>query len=178
MNGASSTGGTINWAQLATELQPLYPLLKYISIVMGIWIVMSNLIHLGGVHRRGYGYGAHIFAIFIGVLMVNISEVVDSVSQTMFQQPADSLLSYTPPAGMPDVDELKTLILIVHLVGFWAVFRGLREMSLVYLGEGEMEKGTWHIIGGVLAINIVTVMHAIAGAIGPEFGSVVTRLLG
>ncbi len=81
----------------------------------------------------------------------------------------DSLLGYSPLNGLPYAQLFVTVIMIVRLVGFIAFLRGWLMLSKVgssHGQQGQLTKGIVHLIGGILAVNIITTWEILRATLG------------
>ena len=107
-----------------------------------------------------------LVGIFIGSCLIFSPTIIDVSLTSVFG--SNSILAY--PSDQSSWDKLsETLVLIVNVVGGIAFIRGLYHMHRV--GQGQAQQGTFakgmvHIIGGVLAMNIVGTTNVIFNALG------------
>ena len=59
----STTTSSVSWGNIYNNLTPILPLLKLIAVTTGMWMVVSNLVHIGLANRRGVGVGGNLVGI-------------------------------------------------------------------------------------------------------------------
>lgn len=179
MTDVSGASASIDWAHLATEIGTLLPLFRWIAAISGLVLVISGLARWGLSERRGdISTGGCIARIVFGVFLLSLQQLIDVGSQTLFGQNAENMLAYHPPSGTAGADIIKVLVLVVHLVGYWAVIKSLWMFARAWDGRETPGPAATHLAGGLVAVNIIVFLHAAAGWIGGSAAGVVNKLFG
>ena len=102
---------------------------------------------------------------FIGIALFYLPTFIQSVNQTLWQSPkvADSLLGYSTSADSESFEQYIAPILgVIQIIGMISFIRGwvmLSKATNVGQQPGAVSKGLTHVLGGVCAINIYTVIE-------------------
>jgi hypothetical protein len=161
-------------------MQPAWSLLGTWATVFGLVFVIAAIITATRSRREGGGMGAAVTEFIAGILLLSINAFMNTASSLVTLGDMDGVMTYTPAHGADTVYglALRFAIYTVQLVGFWAVIKGLRLMR-----EAAHDRKAWHdarihLIGGIISINIITLIQTVAVTIGGAFQDVVTRILG
>lgn len=180
IGGDGDKSGFVDVSEILSGLQQQIPslirLLIAISYITGIiFMIMSvmKLKHIG--ERAGYYsqhgglVGALIYAV-VGSMLVYFPTMVHVSTNTLMSDGGDFAYAYDFNAtdfGYPGL--VLTVVAIIRLVGYIAFFRGW--LLLVKVGNGQqhqgsMSKGIVHMIGGILAVNIITTWEILRATFG------------
>ena len=166
---------------LSKNTGPIIYLVVAIAYVIGMWFIISAIIELKTVGQSqaqtSQTHGAisgPIIKLVVGVLLLYLPSTVDVGVLTLWGQGAfnsgASILSYTPKASDPFAPAKAGAIAVVRVVGYVSFVRGLVMLSHTSnQGGGQpgtFGKGIAHIIGGILAINIVATIAIISNSLG------------
>jgi len=157
---------------LNRDLPYLETLARSASYVMGMLFIMRGLYKLKvyGEMRTMMSSNASI----TGPLMLLISGGIFLYLPGAFQQTLLTFFSTATPSPldyMPDKNEEYNLLLTavvntVRLIGIVAFLKGWMILSKAGEQQGAQQggvgKGLTHVLGGILAVNIVGTMHVLA----------------
>lgn len=175
--------GSFNLATALTNLSAAFgsitKLIVALSYVMGVGMmskgVMSYRIFANqtfGSAQRGELAGPMVW-LFVGALLVYLPSTMDSSMATVFgtsEIGANSdLIAYSSASTLEWKQIADVVIQYIKLIGFIAFIRGwiiLSKMGHSGAQPGSIGKGTIHVIGGVLLINIVDTVNLLAQTLG------------
>ena len=152
-----------NGAAMLPEATTLvYTLAVLAGIVMCVWgVFKAKEAHESHGQRGTYRQAAYI--IVSGVMLINASLALGIWSETLLgtpQEPTANVLSYDSKAATAAELSKQTLIAIIAFVQFVGLLAFVRGWFILpRIGErpdDTLGKALTHIIGGVLAVNVVT----------------------
>jgi intracellular multiplication protein IcmC len=156
---------TVVLANIAKEARPIAKFVVALSFTFGFCLVCLGIIKL-----KSYGHNTVMMSthanptiplvyVTIGSIMMSFTTMLNVGSMTVFASPTDNMLVYqgaTP--GSPFSQLMSTVVVIIQVVGYIAFLRGW--FILMKIGSnnspGTMGKGLVHLLGGILAANIMT----------------------
>jgi hypothetical protein len=161
-------------------MQPAWSLLGTWAMVFGLVFVIAAIIAATRSRRDGGGMGPAVIGFIAGILLISINAFMNTASSLVTLGGMDGVMTYTPSNGSGTVYALalRFAIYTVQLVGFWAVIKGLRLMREAAYDRKAWSSATMHLIGGIVSINIITLIQSVAVTIGGAFQTVVTHILG
>ncbi len=163
--------------------QPMISLISIVAYVMGILFIMRGLL-------RGAKYGSdpraastpHIMAyLIIGAMLIVAGQSAGDVLGSLFGVGTSDTIDYATNAsrvmGWTAVSQLGNMqfatviaaaLTFFQLIGILAFVRGLYIVKNAIEGNGQatVVQGFTHIVGGVLAINIYTILEVIDQTFG------------
>lgn len=159
-------------------LQPVWNLMILIGMLIGLalsgyglYAIANNSLEQGRGKRGGW------LLLLLGVILLNTSSALNTLSLSIFNQSTQSAIGYTPAGGGQYAIIVEAALGIVSLVGLYGVISGL----LLLKPEGRSED-FWHgirrLVGGTLAVNIVPALHVLGASLGGTMQSVITKLVG
>jgi len=161
---------------LQAQIPQLIRFIKALSWLMGIFFVMAGVMKLKAYGQQTMMSSTHasmtgpLVYITIGSLLIYFPSIFFVVTETLMGG-GDSVLSYTPGelSGFGFASLLAVVVAIVRLVGFIAFLKGW--VILTKLGSqsgqpGTVGKAIVHIVGGVLAVNIITTWEILRATFG------------
>ena len=148
------------------------------AYVIGIWFIFSAIIGLkkmgNSSMQQQSGIGGPLLKFIIGLLLLYLPSAIDvSVGSiwghTAIGSEASSYMEYKATSGDPYSGAKAGAIALIRVMGYISFVRGLIILS--HSGDqgsqsGTFGKGIVHIIGGILAINIVGSVKVIANTLG------------
>lgn len=152
-----------------------------VRLVVAIGYVVGLVFFVMGIMRlKAYGHqtvasayhaslGPSFAYLMAGAALMYFPSMLKVSTFTFFAGGGDSILGYAEFNNLPYAQLFVTVVMIVRLVGYIAFLRGWLMLSKVgsHGGhQGMMTKGVVHIIGGVLAINIVTTWEILRATLG------------
>jgi len=164
---------------LKNNAVPIIHFVVATAYVIGIWFVISAIKDLKQVGQSQSaathgGIGGPLIKLIIGVLLIYLPSAVDVGVASLWGHgilgsDAGGYMSYTPNESDPFTPAKEGAIAIVRVVGYVSFVRGLVILSHSSdqgAQAGTFSKGFMHIIGGILAINIVETVRIIGNTLG------------
>ncbi len=151
------------------------------AYVMGIWFIVSAVMGLkrlgesAAMASQTHGsMSGPLMKLIIGVVLVYLPSTIDVSVTTLWGygilgSDSSSVVSYSAASSDPFGPIKEGAIAVVRVIGYVSFVRGLVMLS--HSGDqgsqqGSFGKGFMHIIGGVLAINIVGTIKIIGNTLG------------
>lgn len=159
---------------LQTNLGPVYKLIVALSYVMGIYFLADAIFKLKkyGQARTMMSTNASmakpIILFILGLALLYFPTFVNVSIQSLWVYGSSSVLKYPNEPSSWDAF-IHPLIDIIRLFGLVAVIRGLTILTKLAnesTQPGSVAKGLMHIIGGILAINIVGTIDVVKATFG------------
>jgi intracellular multiplication protein IcmC len=157
---------------LKDSATPIIKLTTAVSYVIGFWLAVSAIKDLKvigeshGAPPGGGGLGGPLARFAIGVALVYLPSTIGATMVTLWG--SDSIKAYTADrAGFTQVKEAA--VLLVRAIGYISFIRGFVILSHATeqgAQQGTLGKGIMHIVGGVLAINIVATIDTLKETMG------------
>lgn len=153
-------------------------LIGFLMVAFGIYEVAKA--NKGG--RASLGKG--IASIVVGSLLASLPAFLDSLSITLFNTPSASSLVSDSAAGAVTgasgeyAAAAALFFAVTQLVGLYAVIKGLRLLR--DSAEDHTKSGpAWtHVIGGIFALNIITVLGMVGATLGTSVASIINQIIG
>jgi len=153
-------------------------LLRFITAVSyfaGLWFAFSGVYELRifGQSRvmmpTNVNMTGPMIRLIVGMFMMFLPSFVNISVYTLWHYGSSSVLLYPnqTKAGWRDV--MEGTIAVVRLIGYIAFIRGLilvTRSAKQGAPQGLLAKAMTHIIGGILAINVVGTLDALKGTFG------------
>lgn len=101
---------------------------------------------------------------FIGIALFYLPTFIESLNQTLWQDPdVNNVLSWNSGSQSDNFQTyIEPILGVIQIIGMIAFIRGWVQLSrATNAGQqpGAVSKGLTHIVGGILAINIYTVIE-------------------
>jgi len=167
-------------AALRGNLVPIKRLIIAASYVMGVWMIYSSLYALkvyGDMRTmmpsQGAGMAGPFFRLMIGVFLMMLPGMVKIGIESLWgvgsYQSVLELPSLSP--GMePWHDSIAGVIAIVRILGYVSLLRGFTMLAKAtnkgQAPPGLYGKGLLHIVGGIMAINIIGTIDILRNSMG------------
>lgn len=160
---------------LKRDLPRLVKFIAAVSYITGFFLIFSGFheLKIYGQMRTMMAMNINITGpivrVIIGTFMMFLPSLVNLSVYTLWNYGSKSVLLYPSgtKAGWEDV--VEGVVALVRVIGYVAFIRGLVLITRATrqgVPPGMMSKAITHIIGGVLAINIVGTIDAIKGTFG------------
>ena len=160
---------------LKRDLPRIVKFIAAFSYVVGVWMIFSSLQELKAYGQMRVMMASNInvtgplVRFVVGVFMMFLPGFINISMYTLWNYGAKDVLLYPSgtKAGWEDV--VEGVVALVRVIGYIAFIRGLVLMTRsARQGSppGMMGKAITHIIGGILAVNIVGTIDAIKGTFG------------
>ncbi|MDR1057207.1 MAG: hypothetical protein LBL17_01340 [Coxiellaceae bacterium] len=180
----TSVEAQIDWNTMLNSLKSnAGPIIRFIvatSYVIGLWFIISAVSELKKVGQSSYmqaqqsAIAEPLVKFIVGLLLLYLPTVIDVSVWTIWGHTAmgpegKSYMEYIPSGGDPFGSIKAGSITIVRVVGYVSFVRGLIMLSRTsHAGSqpGTFGKGIIHMVGGILAINIVETIRVIGNTLG------------
>jgi len=155
--------GDMLW-HLQSQLSSVSHLIVAVSYLAGITLVLRGLfkLKLYGDMRVMMSNNANIgepLTLFsIGAILIFLPNLLDVSMQTMWGVDYNTVMSYDVDTSGHWGDVMQPIASLIQVIGFIAFLRGwffLSKITAQGYQQGVVGKGFMHILGGILAINIV-----------------------
>lgn len=164
---------------LTTALAPWWNTIYIAGLFVGLVLVMIGLVRLAFAHTERRGVSGAIWAILSGVLLFNLGQFLDAMSQTVFEQSAPTdVLAYAPVGQPGTTDIMRFVIVAVRLLGLVAMIRGGILLANTHREPENFGRALTHFFGGVFAVNVTTFAQSVGATVGGNINSVITKLFG
>jgi hypothetical protein len=156
-------------------------LLTALSVVAGFFVIYSAIAAIfrkGGDGRSSspdVGWGSIAVRLLVGGLLLRFGATVEDLSVLITGETVQDyrgVLAYSPiPASAgPWIQVFEVCLLWVVMLGWAGAFRGLLLFNKATNGGGGggsagdlFWQGTWHLIGGALAVNMAGAINSFIG---------------
>jgi len=160
---------------LKRDLPHLVKFIAAVSYTGGVWFIFSALheLRIYGQARTmmptNVNLSGPVIRLMIGVLMMFFPSFIDVSIYTIWNYGSQDVLLYPSDikAGWQDI--IQGVVALTRVIGYIAFVRGLiliTRSSRQGVPPGMLGKAITHIVGGILAINIVGTIDAVKGTFG------------
>lgn len=149
-----------------------------IGYLFGFMMLGGGVIGLGVPGRNGRGYAGA--SVLIGIVILNMLPVLNAATYTLFEKSFDAELSFVPPEGGDPMTAtfLKLGIYLIQIIGVYGSFKGWFMLRDSVTDARMRGAAIWHIVGGIAAVNVVTVTQYLGATAGGFVEDTVQLLLG
>jgi intracellular multiplication protein IcmC len=158
---------------LQQQLGPIWQFLNALCWVLGICFVGIAIMKL-----KQYGQitvmmathanlGPAMAYLLIGLGLLFIPTFMDTVSMSLWGYGMENLPSYDDSAGFSDI--MIPVVQLIRVIGLFAFIRGwILLLRLGHQGSppGTLSKGLLHMLGGIMAVNIVGTLDVLKATFG------------
>jgi hypothetical protein len=148
-----------------------------LTYVIGIGIIISSLMQLKKFGQRTAMMQSNasllgpVMRLFVGVLIMYLQEFMNIIYKSTFGSSMESILNDKAGDSSSGIDSIvKPMAGFIQFIGLIAIIRGFlvlqRAASESGNQPGQLSKGFTHIIGGILAFNIIGVIDLIQKSSG------------
>jgi len=160
---------------LKRDLPHLVKFIAAVSYTGGVWFVFSALheLRIYGQARTmmptNINLSGPLIRLVVGVFMMFLPGFINVSIYTLWNYSSTEILLYPADikAGWSDI--IQGVVALIRVIGYIAFVRGLilvTRSARQGVPPGMLSKAITHIIGGLLAINIVGTIDAIKGTFG------------
>lgn len=146
----------------------------FVLVIIGIYRIAHAT---QGVYAKSVGGGTLAGALpaICGAGLLALPEVMSMLTYTVFEASAPrNALAYLPNAtGEAGSAAIRFAIFVIHMVGLYAVIKGIMLMARAHEDREAFAAGAWMIIGGAIALRIDLFAGWFSGQAGGAFQSVV-----
>ncbi len=159
---------------------PWWTTLEYFIFFAGLFMVGASL--MSAYQAGGRGAPAPKMAILgfvVGVLFLSFPAWMATLSETAFQESGPSALTLTPAGNGGEYGYIVTFAFdVLMLVGMYATAKAL----LLFRDSAEDRSKTGpaigHFVGGIVALNMRTMLTSLALTVGGTFQQAVMKIIG
>lgn len=147
---------------------PFITLFRGFCFLSGIALVLTGIV---GLSKRDTPPMGAIVAIGIGVLVLGVIPMLEMFMGTIFEEGVPAVISGADESKKKDItfateSFIRFSIFMVQIVGFCAVYRGLKtlaDISLTHQRQPQQARAAWiYLFAGVMCVNIVGTIKMIA----------------
>ena len=166
---------------LIDNLLPWWDLGYVFGLIMGLAFIVKGLFAFGVSGKRSQqGSAPYVVTLIAGILLLNITGVLDATSQTFFLE--------NSATGLADVDNhitvkddrfglyMKLSYMLVVLVGLYGVVQGGILFDAAGKNGEKFGPAMAHLIGGALAVNIDKLLLVFSVMVGGGFQQTISGL--
>jgi intracellular multiplication protein IcmC len=158
---------------LRDNAEPITRFVIATAYVIGFWFIISAI---GSLRRIGQssmmqaqmGMGGPLVKLVIGLLLFYLPTTVNMGVMTFWGSDS-SIVGYHAASGDVFGPLKDGVVAIVRVVGYISLVKGLVILSRAAeqgAQQGTFSKGITHVIGGILAVNIVGTIGVISSTLG------------
>ena len=148
------------------------------AALTGFGMLCASLLRLRSAGREGRSAAGPAAGIAAGSLLLSFRAVTDMLTESLFNASAPEGLATVETGPGPYADMVRLALVIVMLVGFYQIAKGLVLLKRSAEGGDCFWRAVTHIAGGTLCVNIRQFMLVLGSSAGGVLRDVVTRLLG
>lgn len=163
-------------ANVIPHLQQWWPVLIVLAYLVGIGFVMMSVVQAVS-HKNRFNRAPAVWSFLAAVLLLNLPTLMDSLSMTLFNASSEQTLSYTPPSSEGSV-YIQFAVYAIMTIGMIGIARGVCLLRDTPNQSANFSRAITHMVGGIIAINLVTFLRGIAVTIGEDVQSYVAKILG
>lgn len=158
------------------HLQQWWPVLVRLAYLIGVAFALVSLTQAVSRKQR-FNRSTAAWTFVCAVLLLNLPALMDSLSMTVFNQSSEQTLSYSPPSSHGSV-YIQFSVYVIATVGLIGIARGLCLMRDTPNQAMNFSRGIVHLLGGILAVNLVTFLRGIGATIGGGVQTYIANILG
>lgn len=119
-----------------------------------------------------------VLGVIIAGMLLQLGPSIDVFLNSIYGNASVSnLMSYKPHNASPmTVEGVKAVIGLVRLYGYYSFISGMIGLRNLFENSGDkserFKKNAWHVVGGILCINIVQTVNILTSSAG--FGDVLS----
>lgn len=169
------TGFASMMIHLQDELKPVWTMLVAFARFIGLWFGFMAVYKLK-VYGRMTAFMSQnasllkpMTYLLVGVSLWYLPDLIDKSVETIWGYDYDSIKSYQIGEGTPWDALVMPMTLLIRVIGLIAFLRGwilIVRSTNEGVQPGTFGKGFMHIIGGVLAINILGTINVLKNSLG------------
>lgn len=163
-------------ANVIPHLQQWWPVIIVLAYTIGIGLAVLSLAQAIS-QRNRFNRSTAFFSFISAVLLLNLPALMDSLSLTIFNQSSEQALSYTPPSS-PGSVYIQFAVYAIMTVGVIGIIRGTCLLRDSPNQSMNFSRGIVHLIGGIVAVNLVTFLRGIGATVGGDVQSYISKIIG
>jgi uncharacterized membrane protein len=169
--------------------------ISYIAFFLGLLFVIIGVCKSIQDQRwagsqRGKITGATL-SIFAGIFLLSFRAFTESLTETIFNLTSSGDFTYNAAGAVvitdqftaaanagPEAIYIEFAVYLIQIIGLLSILRGVSLYRTAHENSQNAAGGTWHLIGGTIALNFPTFMDVVGASAGPDVQAVVDRLFG
>lgn len=163
-------------ANVIPHIQQWWPVIIILAYVIGVAFAVISCVQAVSRKNR-FNRSTAVWAFWAAVLLLNLPTLMDSLSLTVFNQSSEQTLSYTPPSS-PGSVYIQFAVYAIMTVGIIGIIRGICLMRDTANQSMNFSRAIVHLIGGIIAVNLVTFLRGIGATIGGDVETYITTIIG
>lgn len=163
-------------ANVIPHIQQWWPVIIVLAYVTGITFAVMSCAQAISKKQR-FNRSTAVWTFISAVLLLNIPAFLDSLSMTVFNQSSEQTLSYSPPSS-PGSVYIQFAVYAIMTVGIIGIIRGICLMRDAANQAQNFSRAIVHMIGGIIAVNLIKFLQGIGATIGGDVQSYVTAIIG
>lgn len=156
---------------LKTNMEPVIVLTKAAGYVLGFTMVISAIMDLKKIGQSQGGaegaLGGPLFRLALGVALIYYPFTISIGNATLTG--SSSIQAYPTGSGGQFEQAKQGAVALIQVIGYVSFIRGfitLGHSTKPGSQAGTVGKGVLYVVGGILAINIVTTMQIVGNTLG------------
>jgi hypothetical protein len=162
-------------ANVIPHLQQWWQTIIVIIYVLGL-ITAFRALYVTADNKNRVSKRSTLLAITAAVLLLNMPSFMDSLSMTLFNQSSEQSLSYSPPSSPASV-YIQFAVYAIMTIGLIGIARGICLLAEEQQSR-SIARAITHIVGGIIAANIVTFLRGIGATVGGDVQSYIAKIIG
>lgn len=163
-------------ANVIPHIQQWWSVIIILAYLIGLSFALISCAQAVSRKNR-FNRSTAVWAFWAAVLLLNLPTLMDSLSLTVFNQSSEQTLSYTPPSS-PGSVYIQFAVYAIMTVGIIGIIRGVCLMRDTANQSMNFSRGIVHLVGGIMAVNIVTFLRCIGATIGGDVETYITTIIG
>ena len=163
-------------ANVIPHLQQWWPVVLTLSYLVGLIFAIVSLFQSVD-HKNKFNRMTAVWTFVSAVLLSNLPSMLDSMAMSIFNSGSEQSLSYSPP-GSPGAVYIQFAVIAIRFVGLIGIARGICLLRGVSSQPGNLSRGIVHMVGGIIAVNLVTFLQGIGATIGGDVQSYIAKIIG
>ncbi len=162
--------------------------LGLLFVIIGICKSMQEQRWEGSQRRR---ITSATLSIFAGIFLLSFRAFLESLTETIFNLTSTGDFTYNAAGAVvitnqfqaatnagPEAIYIEFAVYLIQLIGLLSIIKGVMMFRDAHQNSQNAIGGTWHLIGGTIALNFPTFMDVVGASAGPDVQAVVDRLFG
>lgn len=163
-------------ANVIPHIQQWWPVVLTLSYLIGLIFGVVSLAQSVD-HKHKFNRMTAVWAFVCAVLLMNLPAMMDSLAMSIFNTGSEQSLSYSPPSS-PGAVYIQFAVVAIGIVGLIGISRGICLLRNAAGQPANLSRAIVHIIGGILAVNLVTFLRGIGATIGGDVQSYIAKIIG
>jgi hypothetical protein len=155
-------------SNVTNSLGPWWNTIYWFGLIIGLFFIIKAIVdEVSDSHNRHQqGWHGGSVTLISGLFLVNLKTFINTFSQTLFKTDSATGLSYSTGGSDPFDIYIQFAVYIIMLVGLIGTIKGVMMMKASKSNASQLGAAITHMVGGVLAINIIQVLHMFGATVG------------